>query len=137
MYARICSELIEIGKCRILRSKALLSITSITTTTTTTTTRLTSVISALMRVRRSPLDATPPLLSVHCHPWPQPHILHIPIQPRSLSHSWSAPTSAIRHFQVPTSAHPIIHLLPLDMPAPPQSNTSHNLHHTLNSKSSH
>ena len=28
------------------------------------------------------------------------------------------------HFQVPTSAHPIIHLLPLDMPKPPQSATS-------------
>ena len=105
-------------------------------TTTTTTTRLTSVISALMRVRRSPDDATPPLLSVHCHPWPQPHILHIPIQSRSPSHSWPAPTSAARHFQVPTSAHPIIHLLPLDMPEPPQSSPSHNLHHTLNSKSS-
>ena len=37
---------------------------------TSTTTRLTFVISALMRVRRSPHDATPPLLSVHCHPWP-------------------------------------------------------------------
>ena len=77
---------------------------------TTTTTRLTSVISALMRVRRSPHDATPPLLSVHCHLWPQPHILHIPIQPCSPSHPWPAPTSAARHFQVPTSAHPIIHL---------------------------
>jgi len=26
-----------------------------------------------MRVRRSPHDATSSLLSVHCHPWPQPH----------------------------------------------------------------
>ena len=39
-------------------------------TTTTFTARLTSVISALMRVRRSPHDATSPILSVHCHPWP-------------------------------------------------------------------
>ena len=28
------------------------------------------------------------------------------------------------------------HLLPLDMPEPPQSTSSHNIHHTLNSKSS-
>ena len=83
-----------------------------------------------MRVRRSPHDATPPLLSVHCHPWPQPRILHIPIQPRSSSYPWPAPTSAARHFQVPTSAHPIIHLFPLHMPEPPQSTPSHNLHLT-------
>ena len=101
-----------------------------------TTTLLTSVISALMRVRRSPHDATPPLLSVHCHPWPQPHILHIAIQPCSPSHPWPAPTSAARHFQVPASAHLIIHLLPLDMLEPPQSTPSHNLHHTINSESS-
>ena len=31
---------------------------------------LTSVVSTLMRVRRSPHDATSPLLSVHCHLWP-------------------------------------------------------------------
>ena len=96
---------------------------------TTTTTRLTSVISTLMRVRRSPHDATPSLLSVHCHPWP--HILHILNQPRSPSHPWPAPTSAARHFQVPTSAHPIIHLLPLDMLEPPQSETKSNQIHTL------
>ena len=78
----------------------------------TTTTRLTSVIFALMQVRRSPHDATLPLLSVHCHPWPKPHTLHIPIQTCSPSHPWPAPASAARHFQVPTSAHPIIHLLP-------------------------
>ena len=53
-------------------------------------TRLTSVISAHMRVRRSPHDATHPLLSVDCHPWPRPHILHIPIQPHSPSHHWPA-----------------------------------------------
>ena len=45
--------------------------------TTTTTTRLTSIISVLMWVRRSLHGATPPLLSVHCHLWPQPNILHI------------------------------------------------------------
>ena len=45
-------------------------------TTITTTARLTLVISALMRVRRSPHDATLPLLSVHCHllPYPAPRM---------------------------------------------------------------
>ena len=38
-------------------------------TTTTTTTCSTSVSSALKRVKRSPHDVTPPLLSVHRHPW--------------------------------------------------------------------
>ena len=38
-----------------------------------------------MRVRHSPHDATSPLLSVHCDPRPQLHILHIPIQPRRFS----------------------------------------------------
>ena len=65
------------------------------TTATTTTTHWTSIISALMPVRRSPHDATPPILSVHCHPWPQPHILYIPIQPRSPCHPWPAPTSPV------------------------------------------
>src|SRR5271156_3289003 len=47
----------------------------------------------------------------------------------------ACPTSAAYHFHFPTSAHPIILCLPLDMPKPPQSPTSHNLHDTLNSKS--
>ena len=58
------SPLLHYGYCNARGS------TSTVTTTTTTTTRLTSVIFALMRVRRSPHDATPPLLLVHCHPWP-------------------------------------------------------------------
>ena len=45
-------------------------------------------------------------------------------------------TPAARHFKIPTSTHPIIRLLPLDMPEPPQSTTPHNLYHTLNSKPS-
>ena len=51
------------------------------------------------------------------------HVLHVPIRSRSPIHPWPAPTSVAHYFQVPTSAHSIIHLLPLDMPEPPQSTT--------------
>src|SRR5277367_1946108 len=102
---------------------------------TTTTTRLSSAISVLMRVRCFTHDVTSPLLSVPRHVWLQPHVLHIANQPRSQSHPWPAPTSAAYHFHFPASAHPIILCLALDMPKPPQSPTSHNLHDTLNSKS--
>jgi hypothetical protein len=106
-------------------------------TTTRPTTRLVSVNFALMRVKHFPHDATSPFLSVHSIAIPGLN----PISFIALSNRTLKVILGLPHLCClpPPSSYKrslIIHLLPLDIPEPPQSTSSHDLHYTLNSESS-